>query len=190
MYKSIEEQRTILDGHEVSIECIHIINDRSHCTVTHYHDYIEFLYALDADMNVWINGTPYRMTSGDLIIINSDELHLSTFDRNSHYICVKFSPRVLYFDDNSLFEFKYVTPFLSTSADRKLFCRDDFDEIDIQSLCLEILDEWNRRRPAFELSIRANILKIFIHKSTSCKIQINSKNNIGIYRCVENQANS
>ena len=128
----------------------------------HYHDYIEFLYALDADMNVWINGTPYRMTSGDLIIINSDELHLSTFDRNSHYICVKFSPRVLYFDDNSLFEFKYVTPFLSTSADRKLFCRDDFDEIDIQSLCLEILDEWNRRRPAFELSIRANILKIFM----------------------------
>ena len=79
----------------------------------HYHDYIEFLYALDADMTVWMSGVPYKMETGDLIVINSGEMHTLSFSQNSRYICVKFSPRVLYFDDNSLFEFKYVTPFLS-----------------------------------------------------------------------------
>lgn len=97
----------------------------------HYHDYIEFLYALDADVNVWISGVPHRMVTGELVIINSGEMHTLSFNKNSRYICVKFSPKVLYFDDNSLFEFKYVTPFLSDGAHQKLFSRDDFEGVDI-----------------------------------------------------------
>ena len=127
----------------------------------HYHEYIEYLYALDADMNVWINGTPYRMVTGDLIIINSGELHNISFNKNCHYICVKFSPRILYFDDNSLLEFKYVMPFLSDQTPQKLFHKKDFDSIDIHALTCEILEEWNMQSPAYELLIRSNILKIF-----------------------------
>ena len=78
---------------------------------------------------------------------------------------------MLYFDDNSLFEFKYVTSFLSDGSHQKLFRREDFEGVDIHSLCLEILGEWCGRRPAFELSIRANILKIFM----------------GIFRCWERE---
>ena len=128
----------------------------------HYHDYIEFLYTLDGDVNVWVAGTPHRMVTGELVVINSGEMHTLTFNRDSHYICVKFSPRVLYFDDNSLFEFKYVTPFMSDVAPQKTFRREDFKGVDVHALCIEILDEWNFRRPAYELSIRANILKIFM----------------------------
>lgn len=127
----------------------------------HYHEYIEYLYTLDADMNVWINGVPYHMGSDDLIIINSGELHNISFNRNCHYICVKFSPRILYFDDNSLLEFKYVIPFLSDKTPQKLFHKKDFETIDIHALSCEILDEWNTQGPAYELLIRANILKIF-----------------------------
>ena len=128
----------------------------------HYHDYIEFLYALDADVNVWISGEPHRMVTGELVVINSGEMHTLSFNRDSRYICVKFSPKVLYFDDNSLFEFKYVTPFLSDGAHQKLFRRDDFEGVDIHELCVRILEEWKNKKPAFELSIRADILKIFM----------------------------
>lgn len=128
----------------------------------HYHDYIEFLYALDADVNVWISGEPHRMVTGELVIINSGEMHMLSFNKNSRYICVKFSPKVLYFDDNSLFEFKYVTPFLSDGAHQKLFSRDDFEGVDIHELCVRILEEWKSKKPAYELSIRADILKIFM----------------------------
>ena len=127
----------------------------------HYHEYIEYLYALDVDMNVWISGVPHRMVSGDLIIINSGELHNISFNKDCHYICVKFSPRILYFDDNSLFEFKYVTPFLADHAPQRLFHQNDLEGIDIHALSCEILEEWNRQSPAYELLIRSNILKLF-----------------------------
>ena len=127
----------------------------------HYHEYIEYLYALDADMNVWMNGTPHHMVSGDIIIINSGELHNISFNKPCHYICVKFSPKILYFDDNSLFEFKYVTPFLSDRIPKKLFHKNDLVNTDVHALSCEILDEWNRHSPAYELIIRANILRIF-----------------------------
>ena len=128
----------------------------------HYHDYIEFLYALDADIDVRMAGISHRMVTGDLFVINSGEMHSLSFNKESRYICVKFSPRVLYFDDNSLFEFKYVTPFMTDGNHQKLFHRDDFKSIDLHALCTEILEEWNSKAPAFELSIRANILKIFM----------------------------
>ena len=127
----------------------------------HYHDYIEFLYAIDADMNVWQGGVPHRMTNGDLVIINSGELHTTSFYKASHYICVKFSPRILYFDDNSLFEFKYVTPFLSSSSPKKLFHKNELEGVDVHGLTLGIMKEWNEKKPAYELSIRASILQIF-----------------------------
>ena len=127
----------------------------------HYHEYIEFLYALDCDVNVWINGVHHRMLTGDLIIFNSGEQHCISFNRASRYICVQFSPSVLCFDDNSFFEFKYVTPFLSDGKQQKLFSRDELNGLDVHSLSLEIMKEWNEKKPAYELKIRANILNIF-----------------------------
>lgn len=163
---SFAEKPFTINGVKSWIHCVDCYGspapDRNKPQHYHYHDYIEFLYALDADMVVWMSGVPHRMVTGELFIINSGEMHSLIFNRECHYICVKFSPRVLYFDDNSLFEFKYVTPFLSDGAHQKLFCKDDFEGVDVHSLCVEILDEWCSRRPAFELSIRANILKIFM----------------------------
>lgn len=166
MYFFAEKPFTI-NGVKSWIQCIDCFakesSERDKVTVEryHYHEYIEYLYALDSDMNVWINGKPYYMVEGDLIIINSGEMHNISFNKDSHYICVKFSPRILYFDDNSLFEFKYVMPFLSDRTPQKLFHEKDLESIDVHALSTEILDEWNRQGPAYELLIRANILKIF-----------------------------
>ena len=163
----VAEKPFTINGVKSWIQCLDCLteesseHDKTNVENYHYHEYIEYLYALDADMNVWINGVPYHMVSGDLIIINSGELHNTSFNKNCHYICVKFSPRILYSDDNSLLEFKYVVPFLSDQAPQKLFHKKDLEPIDIHSLSCEILDEWNSQRPAYELLIRANILKIF-----------------------------
>ncbi len=164
---SYAEKAFIINGVQSWFQCIDCFakesNEHDKVSVDryHYHEYIEFLYALDTDMNVWINGSPHQMVSGDLVIINSRELHNISFNRDSHYICVKFSPRILYFDDNSLFEFKYVTPFLSDRSPQKLFHKKDFENVDLHALSLEILDEWKNQGPAYELLIRADILKIF-----------------------------
>lgn len=163
--KSFAEKPFTINGVKSWIHCLDCYQPGSPGVTKlynyHYHDYIEFLYAIDADMTVWMSGVPYKMETGDLIVINSGEMHTLSFSQNSRYICVKFSPRVLYFDDNSLFEFKYVTPFLSDVNQQKIFKQSDFENVNIHALCTEILDEWNGRHVGFELSIRANILKIF-----------------------------
>ena len=161
------EKPFTINGVKSWIQCLdcHANESNDHDKISvenyHYHEYIEYLYALDADMNVWINGTPYHMITGDLIIINSGELHNISFNKPCHYICVKFSPKILYFDDNSLFEFKYVTPFLSDRIPKKLFHKNDLENTDVHSLSCEILDEWNKQTPAYELVIRSDILRIF-----------------------------
>ena len=166
MYFFAEKPLTV-NGVQSWVQCLECValesNERDKVSVEtyHYHEYIEYLYALDCDMNVWINGAPHHMVTGDLIIINSDEMHNISFNRECRYICIKFSPRVLYFDDNSLFEFKYVTPFLTDSSPQKLFHKSDFEGVDVHALSVEILDEWNKQGPAYELLIRSNILKIF-----------------------------
>ncbi|MBR2500468.1 MAG: helix-turn-helix transcriptional regulator [Clostridia bacterium] len=128
----------------------------------HTHDYIELLYALDTDAYVWQNGKKYKFDSGHLFIVNSNEPHTLTFNRNSKYICIKFLPQILYADENSLFEFKYVLPFLlENSKQKRVFYKDELGGTDIHKLILEIMEEWQNKRPAYELVIRANILKLF-----------------------------
>ena len=127
----------------------------------HYHNYIEFLYAIDVDAYVWINGQKYHFCTGDLIIINSEELHCVHCAKRSHYICVEFSPSVLYSDERSLFEFKYAVPFLLDGSHQKIFSKEVFENFDIYSAVTEIMNEWNQKRSAYELMIRSNILRIF-----------------------------
>ncbi len=166
MYSFPEEPFTI-NGVKSWIHCLDCfarqseVHEEGPMKYYHYHEYIEFLYALDADMVVWLNGDPHHMLSGDLIIINSEELHNIAFNKDSHYICVKFSPKILYFDDDSLIKFKYVTPFLSDISPQKLFHENELNDVDVHRLSLEIMEEWRLQKPAYELSIRANIQKIF-----------------------------
>lgn len=154
----------IVNGVESWIHCLELNypkSDGQNPVAYHYHDYIELLYALDTDAYVWFNGEKCNFRTGDLVIVNSKEPHTLTYNRTSSYICIKFSPRILYADDNSLFEFKYVLPFLLKNSHQKVFCQNELHSTDVRNLVLEIMDEWQSKGPAFELVIRANILKIF-----------------------------
>ncbi len=126
-----------------------------------YHDYIEVLYALDADGDAWINGEKMRYDTGTLIVINPKEPHALTFNSTSHHFCIRFSPHILYSDEKSFYEFKYITPFLVGDAHRYVFRREDITTVDVQELIVEIMEEWEKKDNAYELVIRSNILKIF-----------------------------
>ena len=157
------EQNFRLNGMDSWIHCIYIEAKASNEKVTrrHYHNYVEFLYSLGSDAVVYINSERYSFKDGDLIIINSNDLHSLEFPGDSRYICVKFSPNILYADEQAFAEYKYAMPFLIDTPHRILFDREETEKAGIEKLCLEIMDEWNGKDYAFELAIRANILKIF-----------------------------
>lgn len=161
---NIAEEPFIINGVRSWIHCLECNFSKTNEQTPvpyHYHDYIELLYALNADAHVWCNGEKCSFRPGDLVIINSKEPHTLTFNKNSSYICIKFLPQILYADENSLFELRYVLPFLRDNSHQQVFHKDELRSIDVHSLVLEIMDEWQSKGPAFELIIRANILKIF-----------------------------
>lgn len=162
MYKSIEEQRTILDGHEVSIECFHIINDRSHCIVTHYHDYIEILYMIDGTGSIVTETEVINFHTGELVAINSNKPHdVVNAGMDCEYVVIKLKPQILHSSDISLFEAKYMIPFVTSDNPIKIFPKDSFGDFDIKTLMLSIDREWKEKQMGYEMSIRAEVLRLF-----------------------------
>ncbi|MBR5270796.1 MAG: helix-turn-helix transcriptional regulator [Clostridia bacterium] len=161
----LAEKPFTINGIESWVHCLNIdvknIPKESISCNYHYHNYIEFLYALSPGACVWINGKSHKFNEGDFVIINSGELHTVTFNENANYICVKFSPQILYAYEQALYEFKYVMPFLFDNAHQKYFSKDELKNTNIHKLTIEIMQEWNKKEPAYELVLRANILRIF-----------------------------
>ena len=161
---SIPEEEYMIDGIKSWIHCILLHHDpspKSAPMIYHYHDYIELLYSLSTNATVWLEGECYNFEPGDFIVINSGELHVVVPEECSEYICVKFSPQVLYTAEQALLEYKYVIPFLAGSTHPKKFTAKEIEGTLIPALCLDTMKEWNEQRTAYEISIRSNILKIF-----------------------------
>lgn len=164
MLHSFTEKPFIINGIKSWIHCLECVVEGATQEIPdlhHSHDYIELLYALDTDGYVWLNGERCPFVTGDLIIVNSKVSHSLTFNRHSTHICIKFLPQILYADENSLFEFKYVFPFLSGESQQQVFHKDVLSDTNVHELVMEIMEEWECKKPAFELVIRSNILKIF-----------------------------
>ena len=163
--KIVPERPFTIDGIKSWIHCLERQVgrwiDESEPGEYHFHDYIELLYAIDTDGYVWFNGCRTEFRSGDLVIVNSNVPHNLTFNSDSIYICIKFSPQILYADEEALFEFKYMLPFMRKTSDQNKFGKDELESIDVSGLLYEIMDEWKNQDPAYELIIRANLLKLF-----------------------------
>lgn len=166
--EKIHEAKFRLNGLDSWIHCIYTnvagkndVGSESATERYHYHNYVEFLYSIKSSAIVYINGESYSFKDGDLIIINSNDLHTLSFPGDSEYICVKFSPNILYADESAFAEYKYAVPFIIDTPHQIVFDSEYTERTGIRDLCIEIMDEWNRKDYAFELAIRADILKIF-----------------------------
>lgn len=132
----------------------------------HSHSYIEILYTLGGRFNVWLDGKYFEFAKGDMVIINSQEVHCinSVEDvPDGGYICLRFTPDILYGSTKEILELKYVLPFLTNhNPPQKVFTAAEIKNTDIPELMHEIYDEYDKREYAFELAIRADIYRIFL----------------------------
>lgn len=164
--ESVYENKFRLDGVEFPFHCILIDKKKTPKTsiCPHYHEYIEILYNLEGDCDVYINGRICVFRTGDLLIINSGESHDLLFERScTRYIVIKVLPEILYSSGQSVFEMKYTMPFLiENSENKRYFTKEEQSTAFIHDTVSGIMQEWNRRDYGFELSIRSDILKIFL----------------------------
>ncbi len=164
--KRVYEKKFQRDGIEVPIHCILMDIKKPKKYVPnslHYHEYIEILYSLDSKAQVFINDRIVDFNSGDLVIVNSGEAHGLMFDSDSRYIVIKVLPEIVYSKDQSVFEMKYIIPFIiQNSKNKRCFTKDELQDGYIRSAVTNVFREWETKGYGYEIAMRADILKIFL----------------------------
>ena len=131
----------------------------------HIHNYIEILYALSGKYQILLNNKEHHFQSGDMVLINSNEIHhiFSLGEGKNEYIVIKFEPEMLYTTAQSLFEMKYVMPFiLNESTHQKIFLKTEIEQTLIPALIKGINTEYAEKKYGYELAVRANIYNLFL----------------------------
>lgn len=168
-YSFREEEKYSIDNVEVPVQCIVMQAFKENfenepVIKMHYHDYVEILYGLDCDLTVWCYGTKYNLKSGGLAVINSKNPHTVTSNSDcSTYVVIKFMPQILYAAEQSVLEFKYILPFITSGDEyKKLFDACEVEGSDIPDIMEKIVYEWERRDYAFEIAVRMYAIRIAV----------------------------
>lgn len=166
MDPGIKEPKPLVNGIPPKVICHLTHHDGPGITCQpHYHTYIEMLYCLSGDMDVWLNDSYYKFQRGDLLIVNSNEVHtIKAVAPGVHdYIVLRFEPEILYDSSQSILEVKYVLPFiLNNNTPQKVFSHPEIYFTQIPQLMKDSLSEYEKKEYGYELAIRSNICRIFL----------------------------
>lgn len=131
----------------------------------HFHNAIELLYAFSGSTRVFVSGQSFMLEPGDLMIINSNEVHAIYAEQgdNVRYLVLKLSPEVLYSTSRSLFESKYIMPFtMAKSSPQTLLKQAEISDTTIPSTIEKIKLEFSAKDYGYEFAIRIHICSIFL----------------------------
>jgi AraC-like DNA-binding protein/mannose-6-phosphate isomerase-like protein (cupin superfamily) len=177
----VEQKKEIVNGLQYNYLChLHNVDNYGNVFPAHYHNYIEILYAHSGNFEAILNGKNYKFTVGDLVLIDSKEIHQinSLNEKGGLYTVLRFEPELVY---NTMFEnhlvFKYALPFiLENSNHQKVIPSQIISTTFIPELLDEILMEFNNEDYGYEIAIKNHIGKIFLwilryfHSSSRDKI--------------------
>ena len=135
------------------------------CVYAHLHNYIEMLFCVEGEFEIWLNSKYFRFSKGDMVVINSREIHriCSLIDSGGKYICIRFLPEMLYTSTVSVFDMKYVLPFmLSRSNHQRVFKSKEIENTFIPYLMHEIHSEFSEKKYGYEMAVKTDISRIFL----------------------------
>ncbi len=141
---------------------ISVCNFSKHGNVfpNHWHDHLEFLYIVNGKGIIECNSIPYNVKPGDLVVVNSRELHcgysLSDFFM---YYCIIVDPVLLQSSNADVFSIKYINPITRNLLIFNNIINDDKEVLE----CINrILSEYDIQKIGYELSIKSDIYKILV----------------------------
>lgn len=157
---------------EFGLECTHNYNDKLPNMEFHLHNRYEIYYLLSGDVHYFVERKKYIIQKGDILVLNSKEIHKPTFVGATPYerITVHFNPQIArYFSTTDI-------SLLSCFENRdngknNLIKLDNSDNMVFHSLIekLAILCQNNNGNPIEKLSILLQILT-FLNESWKDRI--------------------
>lgn len=162
-----EQKKEIINGIAYDYLChFQDVNETGVVYPAHFHSYIEILYCINGTYDVILNGKHHNFAHGDLLLINSKEVHQINIESAppGQYIVLRFEPEIVY---NSMFhnylELKYVLPFmLEGSSHQKVIKKEAIEDTFIPELFYDILKEFQTESYGYELAIKNHIGRIFL----------------------------
>lgn len=124
----------------------------------HWHEHLEFLYFVKGHARITCNSLEYDAGPGDLIAVNSTDLHqgVSLSDR-LFYFAVILHPSLLHSQQFDKVETKYITPI---TQNRILFCnRIQDDPVAIE--CIDsLIREYQEKEFGYEVAVKASLYRL------------------------------
>ena len=129
----------------------------------HWHDYVELIYLLEGKVTASLNGRIHTVQKGEMIVINSRDVHAVWSQADTEYVIIQFDPEILYTSAHSILETRYVLPCTTKNNRRQhVFSQKDSGMTDLHDLVLQTLTEFKDRKYGFELAVKSNICRIFL----------------------------
>lgn len=149
----------------LSLECLIQSHDHvQRASRTHYHDYIELLYVLEGQYEVWHNGVIHLLPKGGMFIIHPGEPHSTQAPGcRQCLLCIKFLPQILFSAEPSVTELEYSVPYVFEQfSGQRQFSPALLSTTLIPGAFEAIYEEKVGENFGYELAIRAQVQRIFL----------------------------
>ena len=160
------EQRAQRNGVAMPVECILMKQGaREREFRPHYHEYTELLFGISENAKVAVGRSSFVLTPGAMAMIHSGEPHdvVSGGAPCSYYV-VKFLPQILLAGEQTYSEYGYVLMLMEHLPDQQfLFGADELARTEVPLLFRHLMEEWDRQEFGYELSLRADVTRIFLY---------------------------
>lgn len=158
-------------------EIFHFLNTEVPFQYLHNHDFYEFYLYLSGDVKYLIEGKSYNLKSGDIILINTKELHQAIINSMN----VPYERIVLWINKSFLYELSSLETDLTQcfeNEEKKSVIRADFQiQQNIRALLSKLLDLENYKGSGKDLLYRAYIIELIIQLNN---LVLNDKSDLDI----------
>lgn len=124
----------------------------------HWHNHIEFLYFTKGSAMIELNSVPYEVCEGDLVVVNSNDLHygVSQCDDLVYYAMIV-DIKLLHSHSVDAIETKFITPITQNQI---LFASKISGDAEIITCISSLIQELSQRDLGYELSIKSYLYRI------------------------------
>lgn len=163
---AVYESRVNRNGVPVTVE--YILRRLSPTSVNphlHYHEFAELLFGISGMAEVVIGERRFVLGEGSMVLVYPNEPHDVVYAGGScSYHVVKFLPQVLLTGEESYPEYTYAMLLMEQMRERRIyFPAEELEETDVPEIFCELREEWESRRFGYELSLRADVTRLFLY---------------------------
>lgn len=145
----------------------------------HWHEELQFCLVTSGTIDFFVGHRQFHLNTGEGIFVNSGCLHMARPGRqpDSAYICVDAGPRLLSSFPGSVFEKKYVLPYLREAGfECVLFKRNVDWQTEVLVHIRKIYELCENRVFGYEIECAALLGQIWLHLLRSCPGELSADN--------------